>query len=78
MMNTESKDFRIEYHRRVKKAFDKMSNNEFRLIDEKIQELRLSPRGRGRKKIGEDIYPMFRHPDFFFLLFFDADYADLR
>jgi len=26
----------------------------------------------------EDLEPMFRHPDFFFLLFFDADYADLR
>jgi len=26
----------------------------------------------------EDLLPMFRHPDFFFLLFFDADYADLR
>jgi mRNA-degrading endonuclease RelE of RelBE toxin-antitoxin system len=37
-------------------VLDSLSLSDFKRIDEKIQTLRKAPRGRGRKKLGEDIY----------------------
>jgi len=48
--------YKVRYLRKVRKALDNLSLSDFRRIDRRIQALRQTPRGRGCKKIGEDIY----------------------
>ena len=48
--------YKVRYLRKVRKVLDSLSDADFKRIDEQIQALRKAPRGRGRKKIGEDIY----------------------
>lgn len=48
--------YRVKHLRKVKKVLDDLSDADFKRIDERIQSLRKTPRGRGRKKLGEDIY----------------------
>ena len=48
--------YKVRYLSKVEKVLDNLSDDDFRRIDERIQALRVSPRGRGCKKLGEDIY----------------------
>jgi len=48
--------YQVRYLRKVRKVLDNLSLPDFRRIDRRIQALRKTPRGRGCKKIGEDIY----------------------
>ena len=48
--------YKVRYLSKVKKVLDNLSDADFKRIDEQIQGLRKAPRGRGRKKLGEDIY----------------------
>ena len=48
--------YKVRYLRKVKKVLDRLSDGDFKRIDERIQALRKAPRGRGCKKLSEDIY----------------------
>ncbi len=52
--------YRVRYLRKVKKVLDRLSDNDFKRIDECIQALRVTPRGRGCKKLRDDIYQVRR------------------
>jgi len=67
---SEGKNFLIEYSGKI--VLHRLKPKEF------IAEFDRQSKQEDIKKLDIPINPMFRHPDFFFLLFFDADYADLR
>jgi len=48
--------YKVRYLRKVKKTLDSLSDADFKRIDEWIVALRKAPRGRGCRKLGEDIY----------------------
>jgi len=48
--------YKVRYLSKVKKVLDNLSDADFKRIDRQIQAIREAPRGRGRKKLGEDIY----------------------
>ena len=48
--------YKVRYLKKVKKVLNNLSDADFKRIDGQIQALRKAPRGRGRKKLGEDIY----------------------